>query len=64
MQGCAVERHVVPIKAEHRRWAWAGVKDGTPEGLTGFMALGEMYPGKAHQVRLIAVSPAPNACPC
>ena len=28
----------VPVKAQDSRWAWAGVKDGTPEGLTDFMA--------------------------
>ncbi|MCY3817803.1 MAG: hypothetical protein OXH52_00345, partial [Gammaproteobacteria bacterium] len=35
----------MPIKAQHSGWAgwakksaWAGVKDGTPEGLSDFMA--------------------------
>ncbi len=43
----AAERHEVPIKAQDpgrvgwaQQWAWAGVKDGTPEGLADFMALG------------------------
>ncbi|MDE0054682.1 MAG: hypothetical protein OXT64_10580 [Gammaproteobacteria bacterium] len=30
----------MPIKAQDSTWAWAGVKHGTPEGLTDFMALG------------------------
>ena len=38
LAACAVERHVVPIKAHGDRWAWAGVKHGTRR-VADFMAL-------------------------
>ena len=55
--GCAVERHEVPNKAQDRRWAWAGVEHGAPEGPTGFMALSASAAGGAIARRYFIIVP-------